>query len=140
MKNTPSQRFSPQLKSLLEPQLIINIVYTLLTMFGLYYIGTLVSSFIASVIVIPGNIIGMLLLFILLELKVVNYQRIKKTGNFLLKHLSLFFIPFGVSILKYYNLFDGKALQFLLIIFISTILAFTFSALVVNKLSGGDIQ
>ena len=40
-------------------------------------LGEYISSFIQSVVVIPGSIIGMILLFILLKAKVIKFRKYK---------------------------------------------------------------
>ena len=116
---------------------LVNIVYTLVAMFIMYFFGSFISQLLSTFIIIPGNIIGMGLLYLSLELKLVQFHRIKATGDFLLKHLSLFFIPFGVSIMKYYHLLKGNTIYFIIILLVSTVAALTLSALVVEKVTGG---
>ena len=45
---------------------------------GLWALGEYISSFIQSVVVIPGSIIGMILLFILLKAKVIKLESINE--------------------------------------------------------------
>lgn len=116
--------------------ILIDATYTLAVMFLVYLIGSFISGRIASYITLPGNIIGMAILYLLLEVKLISYQRIKTTADFLLKHLSLFFIPFGVSILKYYGLLKGNTLYFLLILCVSTLVALSLSSLAIERLGG----
>lgn len=112
-----------------------NMLYALTALFIAFLLGEMVSRFIQSVIVIPGNIIGMGLMFLMLQFKIVNIERIEKTAEFFLNHLSLFFIPFGVSIMKYYGLIQAELLEIMLIIVGSSVAAMTVSIAVVNKLS-----
>ncbi len=112
-----------------------NILYALTALFIAFLLGQMISRFIQSVIVIPGNIIGMGLMFLMLQFKVVDIEKIEKTAEFFLSHLSLFFIPFGVSIMKYYGLIQAQLLEIMLIIVGSSIAAMTVSIAVVNKLS-----
>ena len=48
----------------------------LVIILGLWALGEYISSFIQSVVVIPGSIIGMILLFILLKAKVIKLESI----------------------------------------------------------------
>lgn len=48
---------------------------------------------------VPGNILGMVLLFILLCLKVVKIDYIKDVSDFLLKYIAFFFLPPSISIM-----------------------------------------
>lgn len=48
---------------------------------------------------LPGNIIGMVLLFILLCLKVIKPEQISGVASFFLNHLALFFLPPSIAII-----------------------------------------
>ena len=66
---------------------------------GLWALGEYISSFIQSVVVIPGSIIGMILLFILLKAKVIKLESINEVSNFFLDNMAIFFIPAGVLLI-----------------------------------------
>jgi len=112
----------------------MNIIYTLVVICSLYFIGTGISSVIEPIIIIPGNLIGMGLLYLALTFKWVNMDRIKNTGDFLLKHMSLFFIPFGVSIVSYYALIKNDLLSIIIIVVLSTVISMIVTAKVIDKL------
>lgn len=46
---------------------------------------------------IPGNVLGILVLFALLSLDVVRLDRVAEGADFLIAHLSLFFVPAVVA-------------------------------------------
>ncbi|MCG4580534.1 CidA/LrgA family protein [Clostridium cochlearium] len=71
---------------------------------------------------IPGNVIGMIILFILLYLGVIKVNMISQISKFLLDHLAFFFVPAGVGILSCMPFLKGKWIVFLLICIISTII------------------
>ena len=48
---------------------------------------------------LPGNIIGMVLLFILLCTKVIKPEQISGVSSFFLNHLALFFLPPSIAIM-----------------------------------------
>ena len=50
---------------------------------------------------VPGNVIGMLLLFILLCTGLIKLDMIEEMTNFLINHLAFFFVPAGVGLLAY---------------------------------------
>ncbi|MDU7536207.1 MAG: CidA/LrgA family protein [Peptostreptococcaceae bacterium] len=89
---------------------------------GLWALGEYISSFIQSVVVIPGSIIGMILLFILLKAKVIKLESINEVSNFLLDNMAIFFIPAGVSLIKSLDLISDNVFVLLITIFISTII------------------
>ena len=57
-------------------------------------VGWLVGGF------IPGSVIGMILLFTALCLKIVKPDRIKPVAKFLCDNMALFFVPAGVGIVN----------------------------------------
>jgi holin-like protein len=66
---------------------------------------------------IPGNVLGMVILFILLVTGIVKIRWVEKGASFLNKHLSFFFIPISVGFMSYGNFFvkNGLALVVTLI-------------------------
>lgn len=52
---------------------------------------------------VPGSILGILLLFLAFEFKVINAEKIAPTCNFLLNNLTILFVPAGVGLMKYYD-------------------------------------
>lgn len=57
-------------------------------------VGWLINGF------IPGSVIGMILLFAALCLKIVKPGRIKPVAKFLCDNMALFFVPAGVGIIN----------------------------------------
>lgn len=117
---------------------MFNVIYTLALIIAIYFTGNTLSQLLSSFIVIPGNLIGMGILYLLLSSKLVKLNRIKETGDYLLKHMSLFFIPFGVSILKYFDLIKMDILPLLLVVIITTSLAMLISAKIVDYMVKED--
>ncbi len=58
----------------------MKILNQLAIILGLWALGEYISSFIQSVVVIPGSIIGMILLFILLKAKVIKLESINEVS------------------------------------------------------------
>ena len=100
----------------------MKILNQLAIILGLWALGEYISSFIQSVVVIPGSIIGMILLFILLKAKVVKLESINEVSNFFLDNMAIFFIPAGVSLIKSLDLISDNVFVLLITIFISTII------------------
>lgn len=93
--------------------------------FAILFTGEFINKFFA--LVLPGNVIGMMILFFLMILGIVKLKDIEKVSDFLLDNLTFFFIPAGVGIMKYYNLLQGKVVEFIALIFISTVLVMVFT-------------
>lgn len=74
-------------------------------------------------LIIPGNVIGMALLFFLLVAKIIKEDDIATVSDFLVANLAFFFLPGLVAILSEYNYLKGNFLVFILIcIFIAIII------------------
>ncbi|EJO5346341.1 CidA/LrgA family protein [Clostridium botulinum] len=71
---------------------------------------------------IPGNVIGMILLFLFLSSGIIKLNKVNYISKFLLDHLAFFFIPAGVGILSCMPMLEGKWLTFLGICLITTII------------------
>ncbi len=71
--------------------------------------------------VIPGNVIGMVLLFIALQVKVVKEEKVEAVATFLMKNMALFFLPPGVGLIVAWSILRDHWLTILLAIIVSTI-------------------
>ena len=87
---------------------------------GFYLIGELLQSFFN--IPLPGSIIGFLLLFAALMLKVYRLEWIESGAHFVLAFLPLYFIPATVGVIEYGELFSGKGMLLIPIVVVSTLL------------------
>ena len=76
----------------------------------------------------PASVIGMLLVFLLLVLKVLKVEYIKEKADFLLGNMAFFFLPAGVSIINYFDVLKNAVIQLLIICFISTVITFAVTA------------
>ena len=83
---------------------------------------------------IPGNVTGMILLFLLLMTGIIKLEWIEISSNFLIRHLSFFFIPFAVGLMNLGGLLSSFAAPMLLILTVSPLLALAASAAIVQKL------
>lgn len=82
---------------------------------------------------IAGNIIGMLLLFIALKQKWVQLSVIKPASDKLLEFLVLFFIPYGVGLMVYFDLVEAFWLPMASAVIVSTLFTLYITALIVAK-------
>jgi holin-like protein len=72
---------------------------------------------------LPGNILGMLLLFGLLSLGLVRETWIQEGATLLTKHLAFFFIPIAVGLMEWGSLFRREGHWLLLALVVSTLAA-----------------
>lgn len=85
---------------------------------------------------IPGNVLGMLLLFVLLLTGVIKLEYIQEAANFLLKHLVFFFIPVAVGLMNWGGLFYTHAAVLTLAIALGAALPFWAVGTVVERMHG----
>ncbi|WP_319509102.1 CidA/LrgA family protein [uncultured Methanolobus sp.] len=69
---------------------------------------------------IPGNVLGMVMLLILLLTGVIKLTMIEDVSNFMLKHLSFFFIPAAVGLITCFTILEGKWTALMFISVVST--------------------
>ncbi|MCP3740936.1 CidA/LrgA family protein [Rossellomorea sp. BNER] len=86
---------------------------------------------------IPGNIIGMLILFIFLVTGIVKLEWIFDVSNFLLKHLAFFFVPFAVGVMAFGDLFLQNGWTIVLLLLISIFIGMIFTGLTAQLVMKG---
>ncbi|WP_339220431.1 CidA/LrgA family holin-like protein [Paenibacillus sp. FSL W7-1332] len=84
---------------------------------------------------IPGSILGIVVVFILLEIKVLRLEWIELGANWLLAELLLFFIPAAVGIMKYFPMLEAEGLQILAVVLFSTVIVMVSSGLTAGFIS-----
>lgn len=87
---------------------------------GIYLFGDVVSRLVGGFM--PGSIIGMITLFVLLQLRVVNEEDIKGVCNFMLNNMMLLFVPVIVGIMASYTLIIDSLPTILVSLILSTII------------------
>ena len=78
----------------------------------------------------PGSIIGMLLLFVLLNFQLIKLHWVIPSGGLLLRHMALLFIPVAVGLLAYLDVVMHSWLAILL----NVLLGIALILLVVGRL------
>jgi holin-like protein len=86
---------------------------------------------------IPGAVIGMLLLFLLLQTKLIKLEMIEDLCGFLLSNMSFFFIPAGVGLVVSFTSLKDNWIGVLLIIVASTALVWLVTAFTVKLFRRG---
>ncbi|UYL08695.1 CidA/LrgA family protein [Bdellovibrio sp. SKB1291214] len=83
---------------------------------------------------IPGPVMGMVFFFGALVFFPVLKSRTESLGIFISQHLSLFFIPAGVGMIEYFDLFGQHGAAIVITIIISTTITIVATALIFNTL------
>lgn len=88
--------------------------------YGFFLLGQLLRELFN--LPLPGSILGFLLMFTALMLKLFPLRFVESGATMLLAFLPLFFIPATVGVVEYLDVFTGKGTILIVIIIISTLL------------------
>jgi holin-like protein len=111
----------------------------LLRQFGIILLIVFIGEAIQRLlkIPIPGNVIGMILLFIALNKGIIKLDMIGEISSFLLDHLSFFYIPAGVGLIAYISVLKSDGIAITLISVITTIMVMLVTAFTVQAVRRG---
>lgn len=98
----------------------LGLILSFLAIYACLLVGRYISSLLPFVF--PGSIIGLVLLFTLLEFKVLRLEWILPAGNLLMKHMAFLFIPASVGMVAYLNEVYSSALVILINVFAGIVL------------------
>ena len=95
---------------------------------------SLVGEGISSVfhLPVPGSIIGLLLLFLALQFKLLRLRHISMVGNFLLANMTILFLPPAVGIMDKFQVIAPYLLPIILIVLGAIVLNVCVIAVVVQ--------
>lgn len=113
---------------------MIKVVYTIFQVFLFvlfYYVGIYIQK--TFHLFIPGSIIGMLLLFLFLKVRIVPLSWFEHGATTILYMMPLFFIPVTVGIMNDFDFILTEGWPMLLIIILSTFITFVFSGKIVER-------
>lgn len=99
---------------------IIRMIAQIAILWAFYYIGVFIVEW--TNIFIPPSIIGLVLLWALLMLNIINVKLIQDGASFLIAFLTLFFIPSTVGVVEYPELLTISGLLLVLAVFVSTVM------------------
>ncbi len=100
--------------------------------FSVCLLGEAISSFLPFSF--PGTVLSMILLFVLFATKLVKVDKIRPASDFLTQNMAFFLIPPGVGILRSLDVLQKNFFAFIVIVLVSTILAFASAAWTVQAL------
>lgn len=101
---------------------------------SLIFVISLVCEGLASLLPVPlpGSVLAMGVLFLLFALKRLKPEDIETTSGFFLGNMTLVFVPSFVSIINYLDVLKSIAVQFVVIILVSTAVTFLVGGAVVT--------
>ena len=80
----------------------------------------------------PGSVFAMLVTLVLFFTKCLKLDDIKDVSSLLLNNMTLVFIPPFISVINYLDLLQSIIIQFLVIVFVSTLVTFLVASTVVT--------
>lgn len=96
----------------------------------IYFAGELISKLLN--IPLPGNIIGMILLFLLLTTNVIKVEKVENLSNFFLDHLAFFFIPASVGLMTSFASLKGSISKIIILCILTTIIVISVTGVTVE--------
>ena len=72
----------------------------------------------------PANVLGMIILFLALYIKIIKLEDVKEVGDFIIKHLAIFYVVPSVGIMVYLDLLKTNFLVIIVPVLISIVLGF----------------
>lgn len=109
-------------------QRLIGYLGSFLIILACLAVGKWISSLLPFAF--PGSILGMLILFILLNFQLVRMHWIEPSASLLLRHMALLFIPVAVGLLAYLD----TVMASLGVIMLNVVLGICLILLVVGRL------
>ncbi|WP_243386004.1 CidA/LrgA family protein [Bacillus kexueae] len=98
----------------------IRTILQIILLYGIYQLGKYIQT--VFQLMIPGSIIGMLILFGVLHIRGIHSEWLKDGSELLLKYLPILFIPATVGVMNYFSLFSLEGILTVFIVIVSTIL------------------
>ena len=95
--------------------------------FGVCWISQIIEALLPFSF--PASVIGMVLLLVLLASGVLKIEHIREKADFLLAHMSFFFLPAGVRVINYFDVLGSTAAALIAVCLISTVVTFGATAL-----------
>ncbi len=84
--------------------------------------------------ILPGSVLGMLLLFLLLSGKKIEIESVRETSLFLVANLSLFILPAALSVITVSGISEKDIILLVSVCAVSTVITLAVTALVIEYL------
>ena len=80
----------------------------------IWFAGELLSELIKKIIVIPGSILGFIILFLLLQFRLLKVDLLSEMADFFLGHMTLLLIPIAISFISYFKVIGESIVPILM--------------------------
>ncbi|MBA4538643.1 CidA/LrgA family protein [Bacillus aquiflavi] len=112
---------------------IFIILAQLLFLIVIHQLGNLTVTFLH--LPLPGNVMGIIFLFILLLTGVIKLSWIEETSVFLIKHLGFFFIPISVGLMTLGSIFLENGIFLIIVLVTSAFIGISVTGLFTQSLA-----
>lgn len=99
---------------------ILRIIVHIAILYAFYWLGTWIQHTLH--LFIPGSVIGMILFLIALLTGLFNPKWAESGAALLTRNLPLLFLPITVGAMDYLDLFKGKGVWIVIVVFASTVI------------------
>lgn len=82
-------------------------------------IGEFASLILATFVIIPGSVLGMLLLFFALHFKLLKLEDVEGVGTWLTDNMAIFFVPVGVGLIKHFDILEKVWWQIIIVVLLT---------------------
>jgi holin-like protein len=110
----------------------VGFVGQVVLLWAVLWLGNRIAA--ATGLPVPGNVVGVLLLFGLLLAGIVKLEQVQDAADFLLRHLVFFFIPVAVGLMNWGETFYRYGLVLAVAIVVGSLLPFWTVGLVSQRL------
>ncbi|WP_134683797.1 CidA/LrgA family protein [Brevibacillus migulae] len=83
---------------------------------------------------IPGSILGIIVLFFLLQTKIIRLEWVDLGAKWLLAELLLLFVPSAVGIMQYKEILQHDGLRLILVVVISTVVTMACTGVLAQRM------
>ena len=82
---------------------------------------------------IAGNVLGMIFIFVALKIGWIKLETVKPASDKLIRYMVLFFVPYGVGMMLYFDMIKTNWFSILIATVVSTILTLLITAFIQEK-------
>lgn len=87
---------------------------------------------------IPGSILGIILLFLMLQFKIIKLEWVDLGSKWLLAEMLLFFIPPVVGVMEYKELMLANGIKIIVVLLLSLLAVMVVTGMLAEKLSARE--
>jgi holin-like protein len=98
---------------------ILKIILQVCVLLGVAMLGDKITQ--VFQLHVPGSMVGIIVIFLLLETKMIQLEWLESGANILIAELILFFIPSAVGVIQYREMMLVNGVRFGIVIFLSTV-------------------